>query len=43
MEYVIGACCGVAVLINLYFFRRRLRRQKERGDFHWLMKRGQAT
>jgi hypothetical protein len=33
MEYVIGVCFGVAVLIGLYFFRRRSRRQEERVDF----------
>lgn len=34
MEYVTGTCFGVAVLIGLFFFRRRLRRQEERVDFH---------
>ena len=29
MEYVIGVCFGLALLIGLYFFRRRFRRQEE--------------
>ena len=33
MEYVAWVCFGVAVLIGLFFFRRRFRRQEERVEF----------
>lgn len=33
MEYVIGVCFGLALLIGLFFFCRRSRRQEELVDF----------